>query len=315
MRDLADDMRDYFDALADTVPAAGPPERRRRLLPIAVALVVAAAIGIAALTRPHPRREPVRVVAPPTTVAVAEQRGVRLTLRLVSGPSGPYTVETTIENVGAAPVQMIGQLDPDGCHTFPVQVEAVRTAWAPGDKPWPGAEAFLGPISARGWPDLESRGSPFTDPRLDETKRAVQERQGYVACSLVGGEVGSFLPGQRATRTFTWTPPAGWPGGRHEVVAGYWLGIDGNDMRHPVTVTARIAVDVRTDVADAMGPAEALERLARDPGFQAETAKHTELMGVTSLWSPAAWTIAMQWTDSSSAYWTVDPQGTVTRKG
>ena len=208
---------------------------------------------------------------------------------------------------------MAGQLEPDQCHSVPVGVEAVRTAWAPGEQPWPGADHYLGPVMGGGWSNVESRGSPFIDPIVEQRRQAIQDRLGYVACDLVG-RVGSLMSGQRGVRTFTWTPPAGWPGGRHELVASYFLRYLDNEGRNPVSMTARLPVDVHTDVAEAMGPAEALDRLGHDAAFQTETTRRAGLMGVTSTWSPGSWRVSVQWMDSQLAFWIVDRAGTVTRK-
>lgn len=310
MRDLADDLRDYFDALIEAPAAtAVVPPRRRWQLAAAVALAVAAAGAALVITRPDPRAAPV-ATQPPVTSAVAEKDGLRLGLRMVSDAASVYTVEVTIENVGTHPVRMFGALEPNVCQSFPVQLEAVRTAWDPGDQPWPGADHYLGPVRGPGWSNIESRGSPFADPLLDQAKQATVDSLGYIACGGVL-EIGSFFPGERATRTFTWTPPAGWPGGQHELVARYFLGYE--NVWRPVTVAAGIPVDVRTDVPDAMGPAEALRRLAADPAFQSETTARGGLMGVTSTWSPGKWTLNVQWMDSKTAFWTVDQRGTVAR--
>jgi hypothetical protein len=315
MRDLADDLRDYFDALADAEPpanadAVAEPQRRRYVTVAVAVAVVAVVAALVVVTRPERRHAP--VTSPPPTTAVTEKDGLRLTLRLVA-TAPAYTVEATIENVGAAPIRMGGQLAPaNACERFPVGVEAVRTAWVPGDQPWPGADHYLGPIQGGGWSNVESRGSAFTDPLVAEMQRATQDRLGYVACDLPL-RVGSLMPGERGARTFTWAPPAGWPGGHHDLVTSYFLGYSDNEGRHPLLLTARIPVDVRSDVADAMGPADALERLAHDPAFQAETTARGGLMGVTSTWSPARWLVSVQWMDSNLAFWTIDPQGAVAR--
>lgn len=333
MPDLSTDLRDYFDAVVGDLDAVEPQTYRsepprptwRRRMPAGIALIatgVAAAVIAAQLVdkgdREHLNVGVTTTVPPdsaPSTVATATRDGRQVTLRLVSpqGRSGSeFAVEVTIANVGGEPFPIGGSLEPDACRGFPVGVEAVRVAWEPGGQPWPGADHYLGmAVSGPGWSNIESRGSEFTDPLTERARQDVLDRTGTIVCNAAGVST-SFPPGATATRQFNWTPPDGWPGGDHQIVASVVLSsrLVGTQVEYE-RLTASIPVEVEAAAADGIGPAQALRALAADPAFQQQVDTRGGLLAITTQWKADGWYFTVQYGDGESGRWITSQSGQV----